>query len=366
MPRSTQIAGAVGVEPSTVEESPFALIGSPRAAGRGPARPARAVGLQLRDRRRRRRRAIRSGRRRTQRDLSGVAGPAVALCGAGMIAGVHAVAARELGLPIVGVASRTRERAAELAARVQSRPVDYDDLPGRRRHRRRVDAARPARRRCPPGPRSRRRGAAREAAVPHARGGRPAGRCRGGTRRAAAVRREPRLRTGRPGDARAGWPTSARSRRSRSARSRDCRRGARSRPTNGAAVRSSTSACIRSPSPCSSPARRRSSAVRASLRGGAGHGSDEHAELDLTFSNGLRGQVVSSWQAGPAAAVGRPGGEYDCGPPSRGVAGAVPRARWRARSRCRRRPHRSPRSSSTATLPSSAPWSTASRRVGDP
>jgi hypothetical protein len=39
--------------------------------------------------------------------------------------------------------------------------------------------------------------------------------------------------------------------------------------------------------------------VAASLRGGAGHGSDEHAEVELTFSNGLQGRVVSSWQAGP-------------------------------------------------------------------
>jgi predicted dehydrogenase len=39
--------------------------------------------------------------------------------------------------------------------------------------------------------------------------------------------------------------------------------------------------------------------VHATLRGGHGHGSDEHAEVSLHFASGLRGQVVSSWQAGP-------------------------------------------------------------------
>ena len=40
--------------------------------------------------------------------------------------------------------------------------------------------------------------------------------------------------------------------------------------------------------------------VSASLIGGEGHNSDEHAEVELTFRNGLVGHVVSSWQAGPA------------------------------------------------------------------
>ncbi len=37
-------------------------------------------------------------------------------------------------------------------------------------------------------------------------------------------------------------------------------------------------------------------AVRADLRGGPGHGSDEHAEVTLSFADGRRAQVVSSWQ----------------------------------------------------------------------
>ncbi len=34
----------------------------------------------------------------------------------------------------------------------------------------------------------------------------------------------------------------------------------------------------------------------AKLRGGSSHNSDEHAEVSLTFANGLVGHVVSSWQ----------------------------------------------------------------------
>lgn len=39
--------------------------------------------------------------------------------------------------------------------------------------------------------------------------------------------------------------------------------------------------------------------VRATLRGGVGHGSDEHAEVHLSFTSGFTAHVVSSWQAGP-------------------------------------------------------------------
>ena len=39
--------------------------------------------------------------------------------------------------------------------------------------------------------------------------------------------------------------------------------------------------------------------VRCTLRGGAGHNSDEHAEVELTFRSGLVGHVVSSWNHGP-------------------------------------------------------------------
>ena len=43
----------------------------------------------------------------------------------------------------------------------------------------------------------------------------------------------------------------------------------------------------------------RATGVTASLRGGEGHGSDEHAEVTLHFGNGFTARVVSSWHAGP-------------------------------------------------------------------
>lgn len=40
-------------------------------------------------------------------------------------------------------------------------------------------------------------------------------------------------------------------------------------------------------------------AVAATLRGGEGHGSDEHAELRLRYRSGFVATVIASWQAGP-------------------------------------------------------------------
>lgn len=53
----------------------------------------------------------------------------IALCGAGTIAGVHALAARELGHPVTAVASRSRSRAEKRAAEFGARAVHYDELP---------------------------------------------------------------------------------------------------------------------------------------------------------------------------------------------------------------------------------------------
>jgi predicted dehydrogenase len=41
--------------------------------------------------------------------------------------------------------------------------------------------------------------------------------------------------------------------------------------------------------------------VRATLVGGPGHGSDEHAEAVVSYASGLEVRVESSWQRGPAA-----------------------------------------------------------------
>jgi predicted dehydrogenase len=43
----------------------------------------------------------------------------------------------------------------------------------------------------------------------------------------------------------------------------------------------------------------RVTAVHAGLRGGPGHGSDEHADVTLHFRSGFTASVVSSWQFGP-------------------------------------------------------------------
>lgn len=56
--------------------------------------------------------------------------PKLALWGAGMIAGAHAAAASQLGMPITAVASRTSERSATMAARLATVAAAYDDLPG--------------------------------------------------------------------------------------------------------------------------------------------------------------------------------------------------------------------------------------------
>jgi predicted dehydrogenase len=53
----------------------------------------------------------------------------IALCGAGAIAGVHALAARELGHSVVAVASRTRATAEKRASDFGARVVEYDELP---------------------------------------------------------------------------------------------------------------------------------------------------------------------------------------------------------------------------------------------
>lgn len=53
----------------------------------------------------------------------------IALCGAGTIAGVHSLAARELRLPVAAVASRSRSRAERRAAECGARAVDYGELP---------------------------------------------------------------------------------------------------------------------------------------------------------------------------------------------------------------------------------------------
>ena len=56
--------------------------------------------------------------------------PRIGLWGAGMISGAHGAAAKLLGMPLVGVASRTSSRAAGQAERLGTTALTYDDLPG--------------------------------------------------------------------------------------------------------------------------------------------------------------------------------------------------------------------------------------------
>ena len=55
--------------------------------------------------------------------------PSLAFAGAGWIAAVHGLAAKQLELPITRVASRHREKAKEMAARMGALVCSYDDLP---------------------------------------------------------------------------------------------------------------------------------------------------------------------------------------------------------------------------------------------
>ena len=66
--------------------------------------------------------------------MNAAGGPSVALYGAGMIATVHAMAAEALSHPIVAVASRTPARARQLAERIGVPAVDYAAIPQGREH----------------------------------------------------------------------------------------------------------------------------------------------------------------------------------------------------------------------------------------
>jgi len=55
--------------------------------------------------------------------------PKIALCGSGVIAGVHALAAHQLGYPVIAVASRDANRARQRAQDLHCQAVDYDQLP---------------------------------------------------------------------------------------------------------------------------------------------------------------------------------------------------------------------------------------------
>jgi len=53
----------------------------------------------------------------------------IALCGAGMISGAHAMAAHVLGMPVVAVASRSQEKSTERGKQLNAKSVEYSQLP---------------------------------------------------------------------------------------------------------------------------------------------------------------------------------------------------------------------------------------------
>lgn len=69
---------------------------------------------------------------RRRRDRSGAEEPSVptvALCGAGMISMIHAIAAQASGLPMIAVASRSAARATERAEQIGCRTATFAELP---------------------------------------------------------------------------------------------------------------------------------------------------------------------------------------------------------------------------------------------
>ena len=224
--------------------------------------------------------------------------PRIALCGAGAIAGMHAVAASELGLPIVAVASRTHERAASLAARTGAKAVGYDQLLAGAEI---VVVSTPPAQHAADAIRYLDAGAAVLLEKPLCRTLAEAD-----SLVSAAERHDNRLlyaenlayspvvgaMLDRVGDLGPLTTLEVRS--------------LQALPTWGAFTTDewgggalfdlgvhplAVAMLLARPAAVV--------AVRATLRGGVGHGTDEHAEVDLHFSSGLRGRIVSSWQSGP-------------------------------------------------------------------
>lgn len=223
--------------------------------------------------------------------------PRVALCGAGAIAGMHALAASELGLPIVAVASRTHGRAAALASRVGAKAVGYDALPAG------ADIVIVS---TPP--------------AQHA-----ADAMRYLDAGSAVLLEKPMCRTLAEADALVDV-AARHGHRLLYAENLAYSPVVRAMLDRVGALGPLTTIEVRSlqglptwgafttdewgggalfdlgvhPLAVALLLARPASAVtvRATLRGGTGHGSDEHAEVELHFSTGLRARVVSSWQSG--------------------------------------------------------------------
>jgi myo-inositol 2-dehydrogenase/D-chiro-inositol 1-dehydrogenase len=231
--------------------------------------------------------------------MSATKPPSIALWGAGMISGAHGAAARFLQMPVVGVASRTPERAAEQAARLTTRALTYADLPGDAEV---VVVSTPPQMHAADTLRLLDAGAAVVLEKPL---------CTTLTDADALVAAEadhqgrvlyaenlayaPVVREMLALAARLGPITHLEL------------RTLQTLPTWGdftsdewgggalfdLGVHPLALAVLAAGANGAGPV----TSVRATLRGGAAHNSDEHAEVELTFGNGLVGSVVSSWQS---------------------------------------------------------------------
>lgn len=227
----------------------------------------------------------------------------VALCGAGLIAGAHGTVARHLGLPVAAVASRSAARAVEVATVFGARSVAYDDLPAGADI---VVVATPPQR--------------------HA-----ADAVRSLTSGAAVLLEKPLCTTLQQADqlvdavaAHGGRLLYAEN----LAYAPIVQRLLTMVPTLGPLTHLEARALQGLPEwgdftsdewgggalfdlgvhplaivllVANIAGHGRPNRVSATLRGGEGHGSDEHADVHLHYDSGLTAHVVSSWQAGPAA-----------------------------------------------------------------
>ena len=225
----------------------------------------------------------------------------VALCGAGWIAVAHAAAARQLGYELTAVASRTPARAAKLAESFDARAVSYAELPGGADV---VVVATPPQCHADDAVRLLDAGAAVLLEKPLCRTMAEADRVV-----AAAARNKGRLLYG---ENLAYAPIVHRMVALAPHIGRLTNLEVRSLqglPTwgdftsdewgGGALFDLGVHPLALALLLASAAGLGRPIGVSAQLRGGEGHGSDEHAEVGLRYRSGLVARVVASWQAGP-------------------------------------------------------------------
>jgi myo-inositol 2-dehydrogenase/D-chiro-inositol 1-dehydrogenase len=225
----------------------------------------------------------------------------IALCGAGWISMAHAAAAKQLGHPLVAVASRSVARAEQVASTFGSTAVTYDQLPGTAQV---VVVATPPQCHAADAIRMLDAGAAvllekplcrtmREADELVAAAARNGGRLLYGENLAYApvvqkmIALVPRVGTLTHLEVRSlqGLPTWG--------------EFTTDEWGGGALFDLGVHPLAVAMLLANAAGEGRPVAVSALLRGGEGHGSDEHAEVTLRYRSGFTASVIASWQAGP-------------------------------------------------------------------